>query len=197
MVILIYLTISFRKSPHPVRFGVAAIIAMLHDVLLVIGLASILGVTIGLQVDALFLTAVLTVLSFSVHDTIVVFDRVRENLALRRSNQSLRGCGQPLGGPDPDPLDQHAADVVPDTAGAVALRRPDDPAFHPDPADRADLRHLLLDLQRRPDPGGLGEWLDARLAHCAPACARYRRTGVVSHDRARCNRTGRGFVFAA
>jgi preprotein translocase subunit SecF len=89
VVILIYLTISFRKAPHPVRFGVAAIIAMLHDVLLVLGLASILGVVMNLQVDALFLTAVLTVLSFSVHDTIVVFDRVRENLAHRRSNQSF------------------------------------------------------------------------------------------------------------
>jgi preprotein translocase subunit SecF len=89
IVILIYLTISFRKAPHPVRFGVAAIIAMLHDVLLVIGIASILGVVMNLQVDALFLTAVLTVLSFSVHDTIVVFDRVRENLAHRRSTQSF------------------------------------------------------------------------------------------------------------
>lgn len=89
VVILIYLTISFRKAPHPVRFGVAAILAMLHDVLLVLGIASILGVVINLQVDALFLTAILTVLSFSVHDTIVVFDRVRENLAHRRSNQSF------------------------------------------------------------------------------------------------------------
>ena len=89
MVILAYLTISFRKAPHPIRFGVAAILAMLHDVLLVLGIASILGRLIGLEVDALFLTAVLTVLSFSVHDTIVVFDRVRENLANRRSNQSF------------------------------------------------------------------------------------------------------------
>jgi preprotein translocase subunit SecF len=88
-VILAYLTISFRKAPHPIRFGVAAILAMLHDVLLVLGIASILGRLIGLEVDALFLTAVLTVLSFSVHDTIVVFDRVRENLANRRSNQSF------------------------------------------------------------------------------------------------------------
>jgi preprotein translocase subunit SecF len=88
-VILAYLTISFRKAPHPIRFGVAAILAMLHDVLLVVGIASILGQLIGLEVDALFLTAVLTVLSFSVHDTIVVFDRVRENLAHRRSNETF------------------------------------------------------------------------------------------------------------
>ncbi len=85
--ILIYLTIAFRKAPHPVRFGVAALLAMLHDVLLVLGFASILGQVIGLEVDALFLTALLTVISFSVHDTIVVFDRVRENLLHRRSGQ--------------------------------------------------------------------------------------------------------------
>ena len=88
-VILAYLTISFRQAPHPVRFGVAAIIAMLHDVLVVVGVASILGRLIGLQVDALFLTALLTVISFSVHDTIVVFDRVRENLHMKRSSESF------------------------------------------------------------------------------------------------------------
>ena len=87
--ILVYLTLSFRKAPHPVRYGVAAILAMLHDVLLVLGIASILGRLIGLEIDALFLTALLTVISFSVHDTIVVFDRVRENLKMRRSNQSF------------------------------------------------------------------------------------------------------------
>jgi len=88
-VILGYLTLAFRQAAHPVRYGVAAILAMLHDVLLVLGVASILGWLIGLEVDALFLTALLTVISFSVHDTIVVFDRVRENLQSRRSNQSF------------------------------------------------------------------------------------------------------------
>jgi preprotein translocase subunit SecF len=82
--ILIYLTISFRRAPHPIRFGVCALLAMLHDVLLVLGTAAILGYFIGLEVDALFLTALLTVISFSVHDTIVVFDRIRENLISRR-----------------------------------------------------------------------------------------------------------------
>ena len=85
--ILSYLTFAFRKAPHPLRYGVCAIIAMLHDVLLVLGMASILGYFIGLEVDALFLTALLTVISFSVHDTIVVFDRVRENMAHRRTGQ--------------------------------------------------------------------------------------------------------------
>jgi preprotein translocase subunit SecF len=79
-VILVYLTWAFRQAPHPFRYGIAAILAMLHDVLLVLGVAAILGAVIGLEVDALFLTALLTILSFSVHDTIVVFDRIRENL---------------------------------------------------------------------------------------------------------------------
>lgn len=87
--ILAYLTLAFRKAPNPIRFGVCAILAMLHDVLVVIGAAAILGYFIGLEVDALFLTAVLTVISFSVHDTIVVFDRVRENLSHRRTGQSF------------------------------------------------------------------------------------------------------------
>jgi preprotein translocase subunit SecF len=82
--ILLYLTWAFRNAPHPIRYGVCALISMVHDILLMMGVASILGYLIGLEVDALFLTAMLTILSFSVHDTIVVFDRIRENLALRR-----------------------------------------------------------------------------------------------------------------
>ncbi|HEX6291415.1 MAG TPA: protein translocase subunit SecF [Herpetosiphonaceae bacterium] len=87
LAILGYLTFAFRHAPNPLRYGVCAILAMLHDVLLVLGMASILGYFIGLEVDALFLTALLTVISFSVHDTIVVFDRVRENLRYRRTGQ--------------------------------------------------------------------------------------------------------------
>ncbi|GAC1643359.1 MAG: protein translocase subunit SecF [Herpetosiphon sp.] len=87
--ILVYMTIAFRKTTHPIRYGVAALMAMLHDVLVVIGIAAILGHFIGLEIDALFLTALLTVISFSVHDTIVVFDRVRENLVHKRTTQSF------------------------------------------------------------------------------------------------------------
>jgi preprotein translocase subunit SecF len=84
LAILGYLTYAFRKAQHPFRYGVCAIIAMLHDVLVVLGTASIFGLLFGWQVDALFLTALLTVIGFSVHDTIVVFDRIRENLARLR-----------------------------------------------------------------------------------------------------------------
>lgn len=77
--ILAYIAFAFRKVDHPVRYGVAAIVAMLHDVLVVIGSAAIFGKLFGWEVDALFLTALLTVVGFSVHDSIVVFDRIREN----------------------------------------------------------------------------------------------------------------------
>ena len=78
--ILCYVWFSFRKVAKSWRYGVCAIIALLHDVLVLLGVFSILGWLFGTQVDALFLTAVLTVVGFSVHDTIVVFDRIRENM---------------------------------------------------------------------------------------------------------------------
>jgi preprotein translocase subunit SecF len=78
--ILIYITISFISVPSPFRYGVAAIIAMIHDVIIVLGAASILGRFFGFEVDTLFITAMLTIVGFSVHDTIVVFDRIRENI---------------------------------------------------------------------------------------------------------------------
>jgi preprotein translocase subunit SecF len=81
--ILLYMTWAFRNAPHPMRYGVCALISMVHDILLIMGVAALLGILMGLEVDALFLTAMLTILSFSVHDTIVVFDRIRENLSFR------------------------------------------------------------------------------------------------------------------
>lgn len=77
--ILFYITYAFRGVQHAFRYGTAAIIAMLHDVLVVIGVEAILGHYLGWEADSLFLTALLTVIGFSVHDTIVVFDRIREN----------------------------------------------------------------------------------------------------------------------
>nr|WP_290667757.1 protein translocase subunit SecF [Ardenticatena sp.] len=77
--ILLYLALAFRNVPNPFRYGAIAIVALVHDALVVIGTAALMGKFFGWEVDALFLTAVLTVIGFSVHDTIVVFDRVREN----------------------------------------------------------------------------------------------------------------------
>lgn len=78
--ILIYIAYAFRNTQNPFLYGIAALIAMVHDVLVVVGIFSILGWVRGTEVDSLFVTAVLTVIGFSVHDTIVVFDRIRENL---------------------------------------------------------------------------------------------------------------------
>lgn len=75
--ILLWITYRFRDF----KMGVCALIALLHDVLVVVGIFAILGTLVGLQIDSLFVTAMLTVIGFSVHDTIVVFDRVRENRA--------------------------------------------------------------------------------------------------------------------
>ncbi len=83
ILIVLYIAWSFRKVPKPAsswRFGICAIAALIHDVLLVIGVFSLLGHFWHIEVDSLFVTALLTVIGFSVHDTIVVFDRIRENL---------------------------------------------------------------------------------------------------------------------
>ena len=78
--ILFYITWAFRKVPSPFRYGTCAIVALLHDVLIVVGVYSILGKLFNMEVDTMFITAILTVIGFSIHDTIVVFDRIRENM---------------------------------------------------------------------------------------------------------------------
>ena len=82
--ILLYIWYAFRGVEHSFRYGTAAIIAMFHDVLVVLGVEAMLGYFLHWEADALFLTAVLTVIGFSVHDTIVVFDRIRENSNIYR-----------------------------------------------------------------------------------------------------------------
>jgi preprotein translocase subunit SecF len=77
--ILLYLAYAFRKVKRPWRYGASAIFGMLHDVLVVLGIFAILGFFFKVEIDALFVTALLTVIGFSVHDSIVVFDRIREN----------------------------------------------------------------------------------------------------------------------
>ncbi|MBX7232980.1 MAG: protein translocase subunit SecF [Caldilineales bacterium] len=82
--ILLFIIWAFRNIPHSVRYGVSAIVAMLHDVLVTLGFISIMGWVAGWEADALTLTALLTIIGFSVQDTIVVFDRIRENTRRRR-----------------------------------------------------------------------------------------------------------------
>ncbi len=83
-VILFFIVWAFRRVPRSFRYGVCAIAAMIHDILVTMGIMSLFGILFGWEVDALFLTAMLTVIGFSVQDTIVVFDRIRENIPRRR-----------------------------------------------------------------------------------------------------------------
>ncbi len=83
VVILFYIVIVFRQVPNTFRYGTAAVIALLHDLVIVLGFAAVTGLVLGWEVDALFLTAILTIAGFSLQDTIVIFDRMRENIARR------------------------------------------------------------------------------------------------------------------
>jgi len=79
VLILFYIMFVFRQVPHPFRYGASAVVAMVHDITIIFGFIAISGLLFGWEVDALFLTAALTVAGFSLQDTIVVFDRIREN----------------------------------------------------------------------------------------------------------------------
>lgn len=83
--ILLYITWAFRGIPNAFRYGAAAIIAMLHDVVVIIGIGALFGHFFGWEVDTLFLTAILTVIGYSVNDTVVIFDRIRENSRIHRN----------------------------------------------------------------------------------------------------------------
>ena len=80
IILLGFIWFAFRNVPHAVRYGTCAIIAMFHDVFVTVGVMALLGIFFKWEADSLFLTAVLTVVGFSVQDTIVVFDRIRENI---------------------------------------------------------------------------------------------------------------------
>ena len=87
LAVVIYITFAFRGITNAFRYGICGISAMLHDVLIVISLTAIGGKLFGWQVDSMFLTALLTVIGFSVQDKIVVFDRIRENSTIFRKLQ--------------------------------------------------------------------------------------------------------------
>lgn len=81
LAILVYISWSFRNVPNPWRYGIAAIVAAMHDAVFILGAFSIFGKLFDTEINTMFITGILTVIGFSVHDTIVVFDRVRENVA--------------------------------------------------------------------------------------------------------------------
>jgi preprotein translocase subunit SecF len=102
--ILLYISWAFRSIPNPFRCGIAATIATMHDVVLVMGVYSILGKVFNMEVNTMFITGLLTVIGFSVHDTIVVLDRIRENsqrypdldLHTRVNNSILQTLGRSI-----------------------------------------------------------------------------------------------------
>ena len=98
--IVLFITYAFRKVSEPVsswKYGLITIVALLHDVLIPVGVFAYLGHFAGVEIDTLFVTALLVVLGFSVHDTIVVFDRVRENLRLNRAEHLHKPFEQVVG----------------------------------------------------------------------------------------------------
>jgi preprotein translocase subunit SecF len=78
---LFYIVWAFRRMPKPFRWGSCAVIALVHDVFITLGIFSLLGLLIGLEIDALFITGLLTVVGYSINNIVVVFDRIRENRA--------------------------------------------------------------------------------------------------------------------
>lgn len=84
LAVVVYITVAFRRVPNAFRYGVCAIIAMVHDVAVVFSAVAIGALLFEWQIDALFLTALLTVIGFSVQDKVVVFDRIRENTQVLR-----------------------------------------------------------------------------------------------------------------
>ncbi len=80
--VMVYIMYAFKTVPGSYRYAISAVIALIHDVLIVLGLFAVLGVVLSVQVNAIFIVGILTVIGYSVNDTIVIFDRVRENVLL-------------------------------------------------------------------------------------------------------------------
>ena len=78
--ILFYVTWAFRRMPKPLHYGTCAIVALVHDALIALGVFSILGAILGWEINLMFITGVLAVIGYSVNNTVVIFDRIRENL---------------------------------------------------------------------------------------------------------------------
>lgn len=100
LAIVAFITFAFRHVSKPVsswKYGIVAVIALIHDVLIPVGFFTFLGHFYGVEADSLFVTAILVVLGFSVHDTIVVFDRTRENLRINESEKQRKDFDQIVG----------------------------------------------------------------------------------------------------
>jgi preprotein translocase subunit SecF len=79
--ILLYVTWAFRRMPRPFHYGTCAIVALVHDAVIAMGIFSILGAILGWEINIMFITGILAVIGYSVNNTVVIFDRIRENLS--------------------------------------------------------------------------------------------------------------------
>ena len=163
--ILVYVSWRFR-----LRYAIGAVAAILHDVVIALGLFALFGVEVNLATIAAFLTIV----GYSLNDTIVIFDRIRENLKLER-RKSIREIIN-LRKPVPLANAQHVADDVHSGHHSVPVRRERPARILSRTADRRHRRHVLLDVHRQPDPprvdGDGGPPQEELIALCGPSSAR-------------------------
>ena len=153
--VMLYIMYAFRTVPGSYRYAVSAVVALIHDVLIVLGVFAVLGVVFNAQVNAIFIVGILTVIGYSVNDTIVIFDRVRENVLLVPSRDFRLTVNfidpridHPLVGYKHHDGDGHHGDV--------AIRRTEPARF----LDRAALRchrgNVFVDIHRRTGAGFMG-----------------------------------------
>ena len=124
--ILVYIWYAFRRVPRAYRYGIAAVVTLVHDTVIVLGVFSILGRIIGMEVNSMFIVGILTVAGYSVNDTIVVFDRIREN-AIRVPGPEAGRHGEPQHHRERGAFDQHELHDAAGAAGDAADWRGLDP----------------------------------------------------------------------
>jgi preprotein translocase subunit SecF len=138
---LFYIVWAFRRMPKPFRWGTCAIIALAHDVFIIVGIFSLLGWLAGVEIDAMFITGLLAVVGYSINNTVVIFDRIRENVTKHIS---------------PDFAETVNHSLI-ETLGRCFFWRSYHTLFCPGVAPRRYHWHLQLYLHLQPASGGLGK----------------------------------------
>jgi hypothetical protein len=146
LLVVLFIAWSFRGVQNAFRYGICAILAMIHDVAIIFSITAIGGLLFGWEIDSLFLTALLTVIGFSMQDTIVVFDRVRENTNIYRRLDFETLVNQ-------YPINDGGIPAL----GACYVWRCDPTGVFHCIAGRPDERYLFIYFHRRAHPGALGK----------------------------------------
>ena len=153
--ILLYVWYAFRRVPKAYRYGVSAVLALVHDVLIILGVFSILGRVIGFEVNSMFVVGLLIVAGYSVNDTIVVFDRIRENV-VRHPDRDLGGAGEPEYHGKHGPLAEHQFDHAVRADCHAADRRPQHPRAATVPGHWRGGGDVQQHLHSQPVPSNVG-----------------------------------------